>query len=326
MKPALSVIFFTVASGAGLGLLALVASVDLAGTLELLRFPAASPSEMTYAAAVGIAFAVAGLCASTLHLANPRNAWRAYSRFRTSWLSREAVFALAFLAIAAIYVAMLATGANGVVRTVVAIAVLILALIVLTCTAMIYASLKPIRQWHTPWTPAVYLTLGLWSGAVLLRALLRDVDGVDGLLPFAAALGILGVIVKAAYWRSVDGAKGSITLEQAVGVDHGVRPPSRAGGATVMRARLLDTGHTHGTFLTDEFGFVLARRHRRWLRSTFWIGGIAIPLAWILFGLSDLAGALVANVACLGGLLAERWLFFAEAKHTVRLYHGEART
>jgi len=25
-------------------------------------------------------------------------------------------------------------------------------------------------------------------------------------------------------------------------------------------------------------------------------------------------------------LLVERWLFFAEAKHTVRLYHGDPRT
>jgi DMSO reductase anchor subunit len=326
VKPALSVIFFTVASGAGLGLLALVALVDLAGSFDLLRFAAESTPEITYAAALGIAFAVAGLCASTLHLANPRNAWRAFSRFRTSWLSREAVFALAFVTVAAIYAAMLATGAGGIARTVVAIAVLVLALIVLTCTAMIYASLKPIRQWHTRWTPTVYLALGLWSGAVLLRALLRDVDGADVLLPSAAALGIIGMIVKAAYWRTIDGKTGSVTLEQAIGVDHGVRPPSRAGGATIMRARLLDAGHTHGTFLTDEFGFVLARRHRRRLRAAFWIGGIAIPLAWILLGLPDLGAALIANVACLGGLLAERWLFFAEAKHTVRLYHGDART
>ena len=34
-----------------------------------------------------------GLLSSVLHLANPKNAWRSFSRFRTSWLSREAVFA-----------------------------------------------------------------------------------------------------------------------------------------------------------------------------------------------------------------------------------------
>jgi DMSO reductase anchor subunit len=29
-----------------------------------------------------------------------------------------------------------------------------------------------------------------------------------------------------------------------------------------------------------------------------------------------------AAVSCVAGLLAERWLFFAEARHVVRLYHG----
>jgi DMSO reductase anchor subunit len=93
-----------------------------------------------------------------------------------------------------------------------------------------------------------------------------------------------------------------------------------------MQARLLDTGHTHATFLTDEFGFALARRRRTALRATFWIAGIAVPLVWIRFGLPGAAGALIAGTACIVGLLAERWLFFAEARHTVRLYHGDPRT
>jgi DMSO reductase anchor subunit len=32
-----------------------------------------------------------------------------------------------------------------------------------------------------------------------------------------------------------------------------------------------------------------------------------------------------ASLSCLAGLLAERWLFFAEARHTVNLYHGMQR-
>jgi sulfite dehydrogenase (quinone) subunit SoeC len=53
---------------------------------------------------------------------------------------------------------------------------------------------------------------------------------------------------------------------------------------------------------------------------------VVAPGIWLVAGLGDpVAGALVA-VSCLAGLLAERWLFFAEAKHTVRLYHGERST
>ena len=104
MKPALSVIFFTVISGAGLGLLALVAAFDLAGTIVFAPPAWWTLTTATRAAFGGLVLTVAGFGASTLHLANPRNAWRSFVRFRTSWLSREAVFAATFFIAAAIYV------------------------------------------------------------------------------------------------------------------------------------------------------------------------------------------------------------------------------
>jgi DMSO reductase anchor subunit len=327
MKPALSVIFFTVASGAGLGLIALVGLIDLAGVLGFGRPASLQHESMTRAALLGFAFTVAGLGASTLHLANPRNAWRSYARFRTSWLSREAVFAVAFLAVAAGYVGLIAIDVHGFVRVAAASAAVLLAWTVLVCTAMIYAGLKPIRQWHTRWTPAAYVVLGHWSGAVLLLGVARGGDSDEmSFTLIAAALGLAALAVKWAYWRAIDDPTDAITMEQAIGVDRGVRPPAAANGPTVMQARLLDTGHTHATFLTDEFGFALARRRRTALRALFWIAGIAVPLLWVRFGLPGAAGALTAGIACIVGLLAERWLFFAEARHTVRLYHGDPAT
>jgi sulfite dehydrogenase (quinone) subunit SoeC len=326
MKPAFSVIFFTVASGAGLGMFALLGLLDLAdaagllGEARLFLFGSGHPLLL----ASGLV--VAGLCASTLHLANPRNAWRSFTRFRTSWLSREAVFALAFVAVATLYVAMHMAEIAGFARVLSAIVIVGLAWSMLICTAMIYASLKPIRQWHTSWTPAAYVALGHWSGAVLLRGFMDFEERHLGYDALTILLGIAACGIKWTYWRTIDSERGSIALERAIGVDHGVRPPMPAGGASIMRARLLDTGHTHGTFLTDEFGFSLARRHRAWLRATFWIAGMATPLAWIVFGLPGWRGAAIAGAACMIGLLAERWLFFAEARHTVRLYHGDSAT
>jgi sulfite dehydrogenase (quinone) subunit SoeC len=325
MKPAFSVIFFTVASGAGLGMFALLGLLDLADAAGVPRVLSVSGAVRALLLASGLV--VGGLCASTLHLANPRNAWRSFTRFRTSWLSREAVFALAFVAVATLYVAMHIAGIAGFARVLSAIAIVGLAWTVLFCTAMIYASLKPIRQWHTGWTPAAYVALGHWSGAVLLRGFTDIEESRDVWYDtLTIALGIAACGIKWAYWRTIDGERGSIALEQAIGVDRGVRPPTPAGGVSIMRARLLDTGHTHGTFLTDEFGFSLARRHRAWLRTTFWIAGMAAPLAWIMFGLPGWRGAAIAGAACMIGLLAERWLFFAEARHTVRLYHGDSAT
>src|SRR6266568_5207424 len=190
MKPSLSIIFFTVSSGAGLGLLALLALEDL--------FDRPLPSD---ALMQGIAFAltlvVAGLALSVLHLAKPSNAWRAFSRFRTSWLSREAVFAALLMPVALIYAWVVWIGAPAALRAMLALALCLSAWAVLLSTAMIYASLKPIRQWHTRWTPVNYFLLGHWSGAVILLLLARTYsEDARGLAWLAGIIGIAALLAK----------------------------------------------------------------------------------------------------------------------------------
>ncbi|MEP7275148.1 MAG: DmsC/YnfH family molybdoenzyme membrane anchor subunit, partial [Betaproteobacteria bacterium] len=172
MKPAFSVLFFTVLSGAGLGALALLALFDLiaaAGVAAAL----APPRLIALAATIAWLLVAGGLGSSTLHLANPRNAWRAWSQWRTSWLSREAVVSLAFMPLAALYVACWWWGAPPIPRAALALLVLLLAWGTLFCTAMIYASLKPIRQWHTRRVPVNFLLVGHASGALVVAAVLR---------------------------------------------------------------------------------------------------------------------------------------------------------
>ena len=329
MKPSLSILFFTVSSGAGLGLLALLALGDL--------LDHALPSDaLMQGIALALTLVAAGLASSVLHLAKPANAWRAFSRFRTSWLSRESVFAACLAPVAFAYGALVWTDEDGALRALAALVVALLAWAVLVSTAMIYASLKPIRQWYSAWTPVNYLLLGHWSGAVLLLALGRVHSAqVRSLGWLAGGLGIAALIAKIGHWRAISsGARDAPTLERAIGVpeypnkyaneytNRGVRPP----GMTVARARLFDVGHSHGTFLTDEFGFVLARRNAVALRLAALIAGFVVPAAWIVSGATNAPVAWLAAIVCLAGLLAERWLFFAEAQHTVRLYHGAPRT
>ena len=322
MKPALSIIFFTVSSGAGLGLLALVAFVDVFS-------PGSLPARVVWRGALlALVLVAAGLASSVLHLARPQNAWRSFSRFRTSWLSREAVFAAVLFVVAAIFIALVVQGATGRWRTSAAVGTLVLAWAALLSTAMIYASLKPIRQWHTFWTPLNYLLLGHWSGALLLATMACAYLGARG--PFLMLAGILGVLALAAklsYWFAISdrgsGGAAAPTLERAIGVPAGVHGP---GPVSVMHARLLDVGHSHGTFLTSEFGFELARRHARVLRGVALTLGFGLPLVWLATGVQRWPLGLLAALCGIIGLLAERWLFFAEARHTVRLYHGDPRT
>jgi DMSO reductase anchor subunit len=111
----------------------------------------------------------------------------------------------------------------------------------------------------------------------------------------------------------------------------GGRPIATAGAATGLaalgRVRLLEPPHSGSNYLLDEMGFRVARKHAERLRQFAVLFGFVVPffltvVALLLEGwgaaLLELAGA----IAMLGGLLIERWLFFAEAQHTVTLYYG----
>ena len=303
MKPALSIVFFTVSSGAGLGLLALLALSDL---LQL--GGGLSRSQSLAGGMLGFALVAAGLLASTMHLANPRNAWRSFARFRTSWLSREAVFAVCFMLAATAYIASFVWPNS--LRQPTAIAVVVLAWIVLYCTAMIYASLKPVRQWHTRLTPLCYLLFGHYSASLLLLwiAGLGDTDTA----PFAMISLVFLAVAAAA----------KMAWFERAAVQDGPRIQSALGQPTAAQVKLLDAGHTHGTFLTNEFAFQLGRRHAQRLADLFWLAAFVVPALALALLPDALLGA---ALACLAGLLAERWLFFAEARHTVKLYHGAQR-
>lgn len=326
MKPALSVLLFTVLSGAGLGALALLAVFDFATAPGATHRIA--PGSMLSAALCALVSVVVGLVASTQHLANPRNAWRSAARWRTSWLSREAIVALALIAVATLYALCWWLAVAPAVRLAVGGVMLLLAWATLICTAMIYASLKPIRQWHTWRVPLNYVLLGHATGALLLIGVWRW-QGIDAPMLTVAALVLflVAALAKLEYWHFLRGDAGILTLGDAIGVARGVAPPrTTASLSTVMSARLLDVGHTGGTFLTREFMRNLAPRRRTALQAVVWALGFAVPMLWLGWGLARWQGALLALLACLLGMLAERWLFFADARHTVRLFHGDRHT
>jgi sulfite dehydrogenase (quinone) subunit SoeC len=303
MKPALSVIFFTVFSGAGLGL---AIWTLIAATMQRhIRMDA-----MTFhkALAIALVLTIAGLFSSTLHLANRKNAIYALSRWRSSWLSREGLLAIAFFPLLGLHLYATHNGAIAL-APLTLIAVILCALAILFCTGMIYACLKTVPRWNTWMTPTKYVLFGLMSGAVLFTAALslRPVEvGPLGKPMMALVTLALGIVLYLTYL--LKHPRNQHTIEDALGVKQG-------------RVRMLDVGHSHGTFLTQEFGFQIARDKARLLRwlAIFW--AFVIPFVLLAFT----QWFWVATVFCIAGLFVERWLFFAEAEHVVRLYHGQKR-
>jgi len=92
--------------------------------------------------------------------------------------------------------------------------------------------------------------------------------------------------------------------------------------------RLLDVGHTADTFLTKEFVFDAGAKKLMRLRNIMQLLAFILPMALMLvvayFDGNEIL-VYLAFVSAMLGLFVERWLFFAEARHVVRLYHGDQR-
>lgn len=311
MHPAFSVIFFTVASGAGFGLISLLFIADffkLGGGF--------SREQLVIGGLMAMGLIVFGLLSSTFHLANPKNAWRAFSRFRTSWLSREGVFAVVFMPLALVYLISIWFDAPQALRVVSGFLAAVMAWITVFSTGMIYACLKTIRQWNTPLVPANYLALGYASGSLLLL-LGAVVAGLDTTpyIAMSALIMSIAAVLKAIYYFWIRSPGLSPTINTATGL-------------TRAKIKLLDTGHTHGTFLTEEFGFQIARQQASLLKIVVFALGFIVPglmLVWVFNQESGQTAAIVAVLAGIVGAAVERWLFFAEARHVVNLYHGAQR-
>ena len=310
MHPALSVIFFTTASGAGYGLLFLLA-------LSCATNPAAlSLYEALTMLALGLLFSSAGLLSSMLHLGRPERAWRAFSQWRSSWLSREGVIAsFSYLPALLLGVLLWRNDAPIVLRTG---AILLAACAVTTvfCTARIYSSLKTIHAWHNVYVLPAYLLFALLSGAIwniTVRAWFSSAFSVAALIATMLLL-LLSGLVKLRYWRFIDTTRSASTAETATGL-------GRFGQVSSF-----ERPHTEQNYLLKEMGFVLARKHAQRLRrlvlllfaATFIVLGL-LPLisASVFLAVLSTLAAITVSV----GLLVERWLFFAEAKHLVTLYY-----
>lgn len=310
MHPAFSVIFFTTSSGAGYGLLALMGIFGAAGLLPADRWVGLAGLFMA------LTLISTGLLASTFHLGRPERAWRAMTQWRSSWLAREGVMAvLTYIPAGLLGLGWVWFEDTRGLWAVAGIVTAILSWITVVCTAMIYRSLRPIHQWHNDWTVPAYTLLSLMSGAVLMSVLIHlfgvDNNYIQGLtvVTLAAGWGL-----KTLYWGFNRRSKGLPTVNSALGID--------AGDVSV-----LELPHTSDNYLMKEMGFKVARKHADKLRRISHLLGFALPLALSLLamfisGYGAIAAVIIAWASCSLGILVERWLFFAEAKHTVNLYYG----
>ena len=321
MHPTYSIIFFTAASGAGYGLMFVL---GLGATIGA-DFAQDGGAGFAVALVLSLVLVSAGLVSSAFHLGRPERALRAFSQWRTSWLSREACLAAATYVPAVLVGIGWWAGEAGVEWRLVGLLLAAFAAATVYSTAMIYRSLAAIPHWSTAWVPVGYLALAAASGMVWLAFIVALTGGGgSGLAGAAGVLLLLAGAVKGGYWRAVRGQPVESTIGSATGLD-------RLGSEA--RVHALDPPHTEPNWLQREMGYQVARRHARRLRSVVWALAFLVPvmlcLAAALGGESGGAavsiGLGIAALSASAGILVERWLFFAEAEHKMALYYGKQR-
>lgn len=308
MHPASSVIIFTTLSGAGYGLMMWLTLLHMA--MEQQGQPLSSG--LIAGLALALVLVTIGLLSSTFHLGRPERSWRAISQWRSSWLSREGVLAIL------VYPFALVWGLNLIYPEILNLqplalsmlegAMIVLPLATVYATSKIYQTLLPIPAWSNGYTTPLYLGFSLATGGILAGVLGGFFKmPIDIFTDAIMTLIIVTGIAKALYWRRVDNPKKPITAEAATGL------------GSIGKVRHLEGPHTESNYLLKEMGYRVGRKHSKKLRQIFHV-------CWVLAFIALYAGLpLLALINGAIAILCERWLFFAEAKHTVTLYYGESQ-
>ena len=292
MKPAISLILFTVLSGFGFGLLFWL-NLNLHSSemfSDIVIFP------------IAFIVSVVGLIASSFHLGNPQRALLAFTQWRSSWLSREAVLAVTTLSTSFVHVILIVfyqieLSWLGYVASVFCLATIF-------STAMIYTQMKTVPRWNMKITPMLFLLYGIAGSSVVLNQII-----FSGLLFLVLGLGQIFT------WKI-----GDKQFEKSSHI-------GTATGLSTNRTsvRMLEPPHTGSNYLLKEMVHIVAQKHIHKLR---WISLALLSLLPTLLCFSFIiitnpSLPILISIALLNvvGTIISRWLFFSEAEHVVGLYY-----
>lgn len=288
MHPAPSIILFTTLSGLGFGML----------TFLGLDVPAPRGWVAFGFFAIAFLLAGAGLVASTFHLGHPERALKAFTQWRSSWLSREAWLALLALGLMGVYaIGLIFFGMRW---RIFGVSGGLLSLATVFATSMIYTQMRTVPRWNHWSPPVMFLAYALAGGGLMTG----HVSLTLWLFPL---VGILQIVA----WMDQDRRETTSDTDMA----------SATGLGGIGEVRAFEAPHTGENYLTKEMVFRVGRKHASTLKVVSLVLAVVLPVLLLLLPFHHLT-ALVAVLCHVAGVLIQRWLFFAEARHVVGLYYG----
>ena len=289
MHPAPSIILFTVLSGFGFGLTSIVGLLQFLNQISMV--------DIIIFSSMGLFFSTIGLISSFFHLANKKNAIKSMSEWQTSWLSREAISSFFCLSIVVgnigwIFVQNMYINEVGII-------LFLLSLITVFTTSMIYAQLKTVPSWNNMLTPTLFIFAALAGGSILIT----DHASLVLLLIFA--------VLQVLFWYIAD--RSFIDIETTVG--------TALGFSKNEDIRAFDAAHTNRNYLLNEMVYKVARKHAVKIRYISFFAAFVLPMSLILIFPGNFSVSVLIIASHLVGIYFSRWLFFAEAKHSVSFYY-----
>ena len=319
MNPAFSVIFLTTLIGVGQGLFLALFSSQTYSIVNVL--PQQPGSYYACGGLIALGFLVGGLVASFFHLGHPERAWRAASKWRTSWLSREVIALPLVMGLVFMYAVvnwfeldadLYGWGMPGQVALTIGTLGAAAALGLFLCTSMIYGAIKFLQEWATPLTVVNFFLMGSASGFAFAAAYAAFM--APGVVEFYAGWAItLTVAAFASRTASLlrnARIKRIASIQTAIGVRH-------------SKVQQRSMGFMGGSYNTRDYfhGKSLA-----FLKSVKWIFLVLVfllpvLLLWLGLTLGNPVVYVAAFTVQYVGLLFERWFFFAQANHPQNLYY-----
>lgn len=312
MHPSKSIIFFTVMSGTGYGIViclsffALIAEINFSYDFKFTLI------------VISFLFITLGLLSSTLHLGHPERAWRSFSQWRSSWLSREGLAAvITYIPLIIFYI--LWFFKMDIFKYFLYFAS-ILSIITIYCTGQMYASLKTVPAWNNILVTPIYLINGLSMGSLSLYCLTRFYETeIKHLYQFTLIILTLCLFLKIIYWLYIR-TKVTSSISTAIGL------------GKENNISFFEGPHTGKNFLTTEMINKIKKEKANFLRLCFIILSCVLPVYMIVQEATLIIDAFILKLSflmtlifALIGMFIERYLFFIQAKHVVSLYYGESK-
>ena len=311
MKPDSAIIYFTVSSGTGYGMIIALLSIIFTNHINI------SINIKLLFAFISFFLIISGLLSSTIHLGHPLRAWRSLSQWKSSWLSREGLLAIiTFLPLTAFYIIWVFSS-NFILTYFFLLSSSALSLATVFCTAKIYSSIKAIPAWHNPLVTVIYLLNSLVMGSLFAFSLFYCFKiEVLFLSNSIIILSFSTLFIKILYWYSIK-KKSKSDISTATGLGN-----SKA-------TSFFEGPHTGENFLTKEMINKINLNKSIILRISFCIFTYVTP-AFYIFQNNNLITShylksitfIIISIIALLGMFIERYLFFIEAKHTVSLFYG----